>query len=233
MEISLEKARCILNLKENDGREGKTYAQKISNRLSEIQRVLNANNDSVVKYFKAILDSLDSLRGLVSTLRYRKDGVLREVTKNITKQEDEIRQAQKELEKLDPVANVVAVNNRNNSIEEARKKIAEFQNFRNDVNGDTAYFDALSEIGNKIEDVIRLYDNIKSEFRQNTVKDIYDAVERRNDFIGAFDNVSEALLTVEDKYLFYLGAISKDVNKAATRIDSLRRIHDRYLDIEY
>ena len=232
-EISLEKAHGVLNLKDNDGREGKTYAQKISHRLSEIQKVLNANNDAVVKYFKAILDSLDSLRGLVSTLRYRKDGVLREITKSITKQEDEIRQALKELEKLDPVANAVAVNNRNNSIDEARKKIVEFQNFRKDVNEDTAYFDTLSELGSKIEDVIRLYDNIKSEFRQNTVKDIYDAIERRNVFISAFDSVLEALLAVEDKYIFYLGAISRDVNKTTTSLDSLRHIHDRYLDIEY
>lgn len=232
-DISLEKAHNTLNLKENDGKEGKTFAQKIGYRLSEIQKILNANNDVLVKYFKAIIDSLASLRGLVSTLRYRKKNLLREITKSITKQEAEIEKAQKELEKLDPEANAVAVKNRNNTIEASQKKITEFKNFEKDVNADIEYFNSLSELGNKIEDDIRLYDNIKSEYIQNTVEDVYIAIAIRDGFISSFKTLLEALLTIEDKYVFYLGAISKEVNKAKESMDSLRTINDRYLDIEY
>ena len=232
-EISLEKAYAELNLKADRRKEEKTYAQRIGRRLSEIQKVLNANNDVVVKYYKAILDSLDSLRDLISTLEHRKDGVLREITKSISKQEDEIRQAQKELEKLDPVANAVAVTNRNNTIEAAEKRIEDLQSEKNTVTGDNDYFEVLLDIAARLNDVLHLYENIKSELHKNTAKDIYDAVEMRERYIDGFKEISASLLTIDDKYVFYLSAISKDVNKAVRSFEALQAIHNRFLDFEY
>ena len=99
-EVSLEKAYSVLSIKRNDRRVSDTHAQRISNRLLEIQDVLNANNQVVVKYFKGIRSVLDSLYTLSAVLRHRKNEVIREITKLISKSEEDIVKAEKELETI-------------------------------------------------------------------------------------------------------------------------------------
>ena len=232
-EVSLDKAYALFSIKENDRRPADTYAQRISNRLLKLQNVMNANNEVVVKYFKGIRDSLDALYTLSAILRHRKREVVREITKQISKNEEEIAKSKNEIEKLNPEENIIAIQNRNNTIEAAEKKIEQLRAELLSIETDEEYFNSLLGLNEKIESVLEPFAILKNEFSQNTVKDIYEAINRTGQLIGGFFMLSWEFSKIEDKYADYLGAISRDVDKAGKCIAVLQSTTDKYLDFDY
>ncbi|MDD3138343.1 MAG: AAA family ATPase [Lachnospiraceae bacterium] len=231
--ISLEKAYALFHINESSRRAADTYAQRISNRLLNLQSVINANNEITTQYFKGIRDVLDSLSSLSSTLANRKNEVIRAITKQITENEEEISKAQKELEKLDPEENAIAVQNRNNTIDAAQKKIEQLRAEMVAVEADDEYFSSLRNLNTKIESVVEPFASIKNEYGQNTINDIYDAIDRTGQLIGGFFMLSWEISKIEDKYAFYLSAISRDVEKSGKAIATLQTRTEKYLDYEY
>lgn len=231
--MSLDKAHSLLSIKENDRRPADTYAQKISNRLLKLQNVMNANNEVMVKYFKGIRDTLDALYSLSAILRHRKSEVIREITKLISKNEEEMAKAQKELEKLNPEENAIAIQNRNNTVKAAEKKIEQLRVEISDVEEDEEYFLSLLSLNEKIESVLQTFDGLKNEFSQNTVKDIYEAINKTGQLIGGFFMLSWEFSKIDDKYKGYLGEIGKGVEKAGVCISVLQGTTEKYLDFEY
>ena len=232
-EVSLDKAYSLFSIRENNRRLDETYAHRFTNRLLELQNVLNANNQILVKYFKGIRAVLDSLYSLSVTLRHRKNEVIREITKQISKCVEEIAKSQKELKKLNPEENMVAIHNRNNIIEAAQKKMERLQAEISTVEADDEYFASLNEFNIKIESVLEPFSVLKNEFSHNSLKDIYDAIERIGQLIGGFFMLSWEFTKIEDKYQTYLGAISKDVEKAEKYVSILQNITEKYLDYDY
>ncbi len=232
-EVSLEKAYSVLSIKRNDRRVSDTHAQRISNRLLEIQDVLNANNQVVVKYFKGIRNVLDSLYTLSAVLRHRKNEVIREITKLISKSEEDIIKAEKELEKLNPEENEIAVQNRVRIIETAKNRIEQLRMEIASVEADTEYFDTLNELNKKIENVLEPFNNIKNEFSQNTANDIYSAIDKTGQLIGGFFLLAWEFSKIEDKYVSYLDEIKANVDKAEKCISILQGTTDKYLDFDY
>lgn len=232
-EVSLDKAYSLFQIKENDRRPADTYSQRISNRLLKLQNVMKANNEVVIKYFKSIRDSLDALYSLSATLRHRKTEVIRELTKQISKNEEEIAKAQKDLEKLNSEENAVAIQNRNNIIEAAEKKIEQLRAEIYEVEADEDYFSSLMHLNSKIESVLEPFATLKNEFGQNTAKDIYEAIDRTGQLIGGFFMLSWEFSKIEDKYMIYLDAISKDVDKVGNYISVLQSTTEKYLDFDY
>ncbi|MBQ6089650.1 MAG: hypothetical protein IJL07_00045 [Lachnospiraceae bacterium] len=231
-EVSLDKANALFSLKENETRPADTYAQRFGNRLLKLQNVINANNEVVVKYFKGIRDSLDALYTLSMTLRHRKNEVIREITKQISWNEEEIATARKELEKLDPVENVIAIKNRNENIEAAEKTIEQLHAELLSVETDE-YFTSILNLNAKIESVLEPFSTLKSEFSQNEVQDIYEAINRIGQLIGGFFMLSWEFSKIEDKYADYLGSISRGIDKAGKCIAVLQNTTDKYLDFDY
>lgn len=232
-EVPLDKAYAVFSIKENDRRQADTYSQRISNRLLKLQSVMNANNEVVVKYFKGIRDALDAMYSLSATLRHRKNEMLRELTKQISKNEEEIAKAQKELEKLDPEENGVAIQNRKNTIEASEKNIEQFRVEISDVEADDEYFALLIELDMKLQSVVEPFAMLKNEFSQNTVQNIYDAINKTGQLIGGFFMLSWEFSKIEDKYMMHLGAISKDVEIVGSFITVLQGTTDKYLDFDY
>lgn len=232
-EVSLDKAHALFSIKENDKRPADTYAQRISNRLLKLQNVMDANNEVVVKYFKGIRDSLDALYTLSATLRHRKNEVVREITKQISKNEGEIAKAKKELGTLDSEENARAIKNRNNTVATAEKKMEQLRTELLSIEADEEYFNSLLGLNEKIESVLEPFTILKNEFSQNAVKDIYEAINRTGQLIGGFFMLSWEFSKIEDKYADYLGAISRDVDKVGKCIAVLQSTTDKYLDFDY
>jgi DNA helicase IV len=232
-EVSLDKAYSLFSIKENDKRPADTYAQRISNRLLKLQNVMNANNEVVVKYFKGIRDALDALYSLSAILRHRKNEVIRELAKQITKNEEEIAKAQKEIEKLNQEENAVAIQNRTNTIEAAEKRIEQLRGEIANVEADEEYFSTLLSLNEKIKSVLKPFEGLKNEFSQNTAKDIYEAIDKTGQLIGGYFMLSWEFSKIDDKYMAYLGAISRDVEKAGNCIAVLQGTTEKYLDFDY
>lgn len=232
-EVSLVKAYSVLSVKRNDRRLSDTHAQRISNRLLEIQDVLNANNQVVVKYFKRIRNVLDSLYTLSAILSHRKSEMIREITKLIYKSEEDIIKAEKELEKFNLEKNEIAVQNRINIIVTAKNRIEQLQLEIASVEADAEYFDTLDELNKKIETVLEPFSNIKNEFSQNTVTDIYGAIDRTGQLIGGYFMLAWEFSKIEDKYISYLDEIKVDVDKAEKCISILQGTTEKYLDFDY
>lgn len=232
-EVSLDKAHALFSIKENDKRPADTYAQRISDRLLKLQNVMDANNEVVVKYFKGIRDSLDALYTLSATLRHRKNEVVREITKQISKNEGEIAKAKKELGTLDSEENAKAIKNRNNTVATAEKKMEQLRTELLSIEADEEYFNSLLGLNEKIESVLEPFTILKNEFSQNAVKDIYEAINRTGQLIGGFFMLSWEFSKIEDKYADYLGAISRDVDKVGKCIAVLQSTTDKYLDFDY
>lgn len=231
--VSLEKAYSLLSVKNNDRRASYTYAQKISNRLLEIQNILNVNNEIVMKYFKGIRNVVDALRTLSTVLCYRKNAVIRKITKEISDTKENINKAEKELEKLNPEKNEDAIKNRKNKIESAQRKILNLQKEICSVEDNTEYFATLNEFNQKIELILEPFSVIKNEFSQNKIEDIYNAIDKTGQLIGGFFMISWEFSKIEDLYEAYLGTIKSDVDKAEKYVEILQKITDKYLKFDY
>lgn len=232
-EVSLDKAYSIFMIKEGERSCNSTYAQNISNRLLKLQNVINANNEVIIKYFKGIRDVLDALHTLDTVLRNRKFEVLRKIDKKISMNEKEIVKAHRELEKLNPEENSVAIQNRNSIIKDAQKQIENLQLEKESVEEDEEYFTSLLELNAKIQSVIEPFSKIKNEFNQNTVKEIYDVINGTGQLIGGYFMLSWELSKVDDKYASYLGTIDKVVDKIGQKISVLQGTTEKYLDFDY
>lgn len=231
--VSLDKAYSVLDIKDNTRRSENTFAQRISNRVIILQNILNKNNLVLAKYFKGLVGILESLSTLSTILRHRKTDAIREITKLITMSNDDIAKAEKELEKLSPTENAVAVQNRRDTIENAQKRIETWQVEILDIEADKEYFAKLEELNNKIEDAIEPFKEIKDEFSLNTEKEIYAAIDLIGHLIGKFYMLSWDFSKLDDKYVNYLGAIRKTVEQTQKKVVALQEVTEKYLDFEY
>ena len=234
-EVPLERANLILNIEEKNKRPADTHAQRVNNRLLKIQTVINTNTRILNQYFKAtraVLEALDTLRG---TLCYRKRAVLREITILVTKEENEIAKARKELKNLDSEKNAVAVQNRENIIHAAENRIAQLQEERRQVEADDEYFSSLLELNAKFASIlIPFHDiDIKKEFSQNSIEDIYRMISQMKSLIDRIIEVSQEVSRVEEKYLYYLDAISFDIVEVGRCVSVFQKIEERYLEYSY
>lgn len=232
-ELSLEKACDLFEIQKKENAIASTYAQRVSNQLLVIQNILNKNNDCLTKYFKAIRNTLDSFYTLSATLRHRKNEVIRELTKKISKCQDDIEKAEKEITKLDPVENAVAIENRNIIIEEAKEKIEQFQKEMMLVEEDKEYFIALNKINEKLESVLKPFEGMKNEFSKNEIEDIYDGIDKIGMLIGGYYMLSWEVSKVEDKYADYVGYIKSDIENTEKCVLILQNITGLYLELEY
>lgn len=232
-EVSLEKAYSLFAIKENDKRLADTYAKRISSRLLNVQNVLNANNEVILKYFKGIRDAIDSLYTLSATLRHRKSEAIREFTKQISENQAKIAKAKEEMKELDPERNATAVQNRNNIIEIATNKIEQLQTELRKVKSDEDYFLLLLELNGKVESVLEPFTRLKNDFNQNNSKEIYSTINSIGQLIGGFYMISWEFSRIEDKYAKYLGAISKDMDAVENCIAVLQNRTEKYLEFDY
>ncbi len=232
-DIDLDKAYETLNVKENKRRSEKTGAQIIGNRFLCVQDVINANNAVLNKYFTGIRKAIDTLRELDGVLKHRKDKVMRELAKEFSKYTKEIAKAQREIEKLDPKENALAIQHRKDIIEAGRKHILELTEENNAVNADSDYFGLLESFRVRIETAVEPFSGMKTEYSQNTAKGIYDAIDAIGQLIESFFSVSGELSKTEDKYFHYAESIHASLEKADESVSSLQRIKDRYLELDY
>ncbi len=232
-DIPLDKAYETLNFQENKRRPANTYAQTIGNRSLYVQDVINANNTVLNRYFRGISEAIAALRDLNGTLKHRKNGVQREIAKEISKYTEEIAKAQREIEKLDPRENAIAIQHRKDTIESARKRLLELTGENNSVNADEEYFGLLKNFSTRIEAALEPFSSLNSEYSQNTVKGVYDAIDIIGQLIGNFFAVSWELSKTEDKYVHRAEPIHKNLEKADRSISILQAIKDRYLDLDY
>lgn len=229
----LGKAMSILNISTSDIQLGREYSQKLRYKLLLFQRIIHGNNVVISDYFAKIRAVLDSLYTLSMTVKHRKEGAIRNITKNILKEKGVIDKAEKEIETLDPNENFTAIENRNNTIKEAEKRLAQLQEDLNMAETDDKYFDSLLVLNEKIESVREPFTSLKNSFSQNTNKAVYDAIDKIGQLIGGFFMLSWEFLKVEDKYVAYMDSIESEVKAAQSCVGELQKISDKYLDCDY
>ena len=87
---------------------------------------------------------------------------------------------------LDSEENAKAIQNRNNTVATAEKKIEHLRAELLSIEADEEYFNSLLGLNEKIESVLEPFTILKNEFSQNTVKDIYEAINHTGQLIGGF-----------------------------------------------
>lgn len=231
--VSLDKASTILRMKGSKRQSEGSYSVRIKNRLLDLQDVLNANDEVVTKYFKGIRDTLNALNDLSATLRHRQNQAVREITKRISSHQEEIDKAKQEIEKLNPDVNAKAIRNRNDLINRSERIIEDLINQREAVANDKEYFASVMELNTKIEAVLKPFENLNSNFSENSDENIYEALERTGHLIGAYYMLSWEFSKVEDKYGELVGLFNRDVQKVGQSVSALQDIKYDYLSYEY
>lgn len=231
--LPLEKAYSVLEISEDVQKREDTYAQRIHNRLLKLQAILRANDKVLNKYYREVKDSIEAFNTLNLTLRNRKSNTIREINKRISLTKKETSRIELEIKKLDPSRNAVAIENRKAKLEAINKRITMLTLQKSTVEADTEYFASLLKVNQKLEAAIRPFKVARLEFSQNTKEDIYGLVDDVGALIGAFYMLSWELSKIEDKYMSYLNAIKRDIDKIEQSISVLQAISDRYLDLSY
>ena len=138
------------------------------------------------------------------SLKYRKQNILREINKRISQNEEETVNAEKELTKLDENINEKAIVNREKIIEQAKDNIDRLKAEIYIINEDDKYFNSMIEYSKKIENNIKSFRTLKSEYSQNKMEDVYDAIENIGQLIGTFFMIAWECSMIEDKYGEYV-----------------------------
>ncbi len=233
IQVPMEEAYAELKLKKGNQKSEKTYSQIINNRLLVLQPVIDANNDVLKRYFSLIYSTIEAFRALKNAVYYRKDGILREMSKMISSQKERIETAQKEITKLDPQQNAIAIRTRESVIEAANKRIEELQEQQKLVYADISYFDSLNEINDKIDVVLEPFSEIKEEYSENPLQLIYKSIENIGNLVGGYFMVSWYLSRLEDKYTEYLTGYNNEENQLQQKINLLQKMRDQYLKYDY
>ena len=231
-EVSLDKAYEILKIRETS-RVKNTMALEISARLLNAQKVIKENNTVLSKYFVAIKDVIQAFKSVSYVLRNRRDSMIREMEKMISNEEKEIVKAQREIEKYDKEKNSIAINNRKNLIEAARKKIIEYTEEKKMIVEDKEYFPALIERGERIDKMMEPFEGLKNEYGQNQIKDIYDYIDKMAKCMAPFSALYRGMVDIEDRYLVYLRPISISVGKVGQCLTVMNTVDDSYLPYNY
>ena len=232
-EISLDEAYHVLGMEKTGTKNASTYSQIISNRLVEIQNILKSHNNILVRYFKVIVDVLESFRRLSSAFRHHKDGVLNEIIKARSKEEGEIAKYRKEIDKLNPEENAVAIKNRRDLIDACQKRIDKLNSERRKVENDQEYFEALQILSSKIDNIMALYEGFNEEFGKNTVEGIYKAIGDKKNLSEGFISISSEFRKTENRYASYVNALDNDIDRVSQSISGLQSVNSKYLDFDY
>ncbi len=230
--VDIEKAYRTLNLKDNTTMGRNTYAQRINGRILRIQSVLNTNKTIIVKYYKAIMVSYNNMHMLGMKLRDRKSDILREITRAITKSKGEIEKNKAEISKLDTETNVTAIKNRSNLIDLENERLVKLKSQYIEVESDAEYFDSLSLLASKIQQLLDSFGEMKEEYSQNSVREIYEIVDRTGFLIGACHSIIWEVSKLEEKYSVYIEPFNVQIKKTQQSVMNLQDISDRYIEYE-
>ena len=231
--VSLDKAKKILKIEDKYVPSEDNFSKKISNRALELQRILNANNQVVVSYYKAVRDIGMKLQDFAATLRNRKTGIERAIDRQISDEEQAILNAKNELEKLDKDKNALAVSNRNNLIEAATKKIASLQDEKKNLESDKDYFELLTNLEKKIVEALAPFSQLNKDFEKNTAEEVYAAIDKAGQIIGSYFMIAWETSKLPHKYIEYAGSLTKQIGDYQRYVDALQELKNPYIDFEY
>lgn len=229
----LHQASQTLSVPLNLADSWENYLSQIRSRVLNCQKIINANNVILSQYYAEIRDTLDALDSLSIVLRHRKDNTIRNINKVISKEKKIVVDAQKEIEHFDPVVNVQAIENRKIKIFESNDKIESLKATLDRVYEDDSYFKSLMSIGEKLQEALSIFENVKKEFAQNDDDTINEAVNNIGKIIGAYFMIAWDLSKVEDKYSEYQETIAELLDKAQGCVNILQNENKKYLDYSY
>ena len=229
----LEPASQTLSVPLNLVDSGKNYLSQIRSRVLNCQKIINANNVILSQYYAEIRDTLDALDSLSTVLRHRKDNTIRNINRAISKEKKIISDAQKKMKTYDPVVNAQAIENRKIEINEANDKIEFLKSTLDSVYEDDGYFKKLVNIGEKLQEALNIFENLKKEYAQNDDDTINEAVNNIGKIIGAYFMISWDLSKVEDKYSEYQESIAELLGKAQSCVNILQNENKKYLEYSY
>ncbi len=229
----LEPASQTLSVPLNLVDSGKNYLSQIRSRVLNCQKIINANNVILSQYYAEIRDTLDALDSLSTVLRHRKDNTIRNINRAISKEKKIISDAQKKMKTYDPVVNAQAIENRKIEINEANDKIEFLKSTLDSVYEDDGYFKKLVNIGEKLQEALNIFENLKKEYAQNDDDTINEAVNNIGKIIGAYFMILWDLSKVEDKYSEYQESIAELLGKAQSCVNILQNENKKYLEYSY
>ena len=157
----------------------------------------------------------------------------RNINKAISKEEKIILDARNGMEHYDPVINAQAIENRKIKIIESNNKIEILYATLDRVYEDDGYFNNLMNIGEKLQETLNIFENLKKEYSQNDDDTIYEAVNNIGKIIGAYFMISWELSRVEDKYSEHQENIADLLDKAKKGVSILQNKSDKYLEYSY
>ena len=230
--VPLDKAYKVLNINpvviKTDGAISKIINQK----QIELEKIIRSNFEIVAKYFKALKFGVEKYRVLMQTLLGRKGDVERYFLRLINQEEEIIKEAQKEINSLDPEKNVVAYKNREATIEEAKSKKQDYNEKLEEIRKDT-YFDELGTVGNEMNSTIESYSGFPIDSDSREIHKIYEAVGKIRKFIGDYYSLDWMLSRIEDKYVFYASPLKEKTDELQSAVEYLRTLKVPFLEFEY
>ncbi len=203
--ISYKTARELLGIAEIRPKSD-TYFEKAKARLLEMEKVVNENEYRLRQYFTRIIRMLDVLDELARMLSSRKLSTSRKIDQLISEQREEIKKAQRELEKLNPETSEVAITNRNNQIEVCENKIQDLLMKKAELDALISYdthFRALRELATEITKFLKLFVNVRKQWERVEEEKIYWVIEQIPDIINFSNTILEKLVEYGDPFYEY------------------------------
>lgn len=192
--------------------------------------VINANNAVLKEYFNLCKTGINGLRDLSDKVKNRRSYLLRSIAKRISEQETLIKEKQKELE--DKTLGEIAIKNRMDAIENARKVILGYTDVKEQVEKDDEYFEKFDECNVILSNVIEIFGGLKSQFEDNSREDIYKLLKLRKLIYKGYSEFADRISEIEAKYEEFAEDIMSYTNQYMKQMTDVLTKNDVYLDVE-
>lgn len=192
--------------------------------------VINANNAVLKEYFNLCKAGITNLKDLSDKVKNRRTYILRNIAKRISEQEALIKEKQKELE--DTTLGEIAVKNRMDAIENARKVILDCAEMKTQVENDGEYFEQLIECNETLSKVIEVFSGLKSQYEDNSREDIYKLLQMRKVIYKGYSGFYRQISDIEVKYGEFADDLVSYTSQYAKQLAEVLTKNDVYLDAE-
>lgn len=225
----------LLNLKEQLLADtAVTPVVRIRREAVKIQKLINANDNSLKSYHRDIVDVLSYLDEFARMLESRMTAVSRGIAKKIAAEEKTITEKERDISKIDNLEeHEVKYLNRLNAIKAAQNRIADLRETIEIVELDIEYFEKLKKKANQIRQILSLFTSVNSERIEMTLEEQYQAIANIEILCVGCSAVLLEIAQMEDPYWEYTRSLISEYKKIEPILERLKENKSLYLPQDY
>ncbi len=233
-ETNLNRGTTILQAKHSLPK-GTSLKDAISKRIIQSQDLITQNNERLRLYCSRINSTITDLQSIERMLSTRQVAIDNNLNSLIYNEQATIDSNISYMNKLDPVRNAKAIENRKTVIANAQNRIDDLRNELLKIGDQKDYFSELQSMSREIKQVLDVFRTLPKAYDSSNWKEIYKAIDNRDLLDSVYESVKSKLLSMPFNSVManYSEASIREINSIRRSIRALQQLQTPVLPEQY